>query len=421
MSYRVILFIVLLWIHHASSAQSVIINEFSQGSDGGKEWVELLVVSDGVDMRGWELGDNDDGNWHSIAEFSTHSELGSITQGTIIALFNSGDVDTAITNAGGLDTSFSDKRVILGINNTDFLIDTGPWGGTGGAFANSDGDDTPALRNASDAIIHDMAVTHPSATVSSPGSGKVKYYTGNTVGDVVDDSKWVIASSSSGTPGEPNGGDNSNWVDQSLPVELSSWFAEIRDDAVRLNWTTESEFENQGFIIERKRIQDEEPANSWYELASYVSHLDLNGQGSTTSSSIYFYDDRQISVGETYAYRLLDVDYRGVITRHNEIVITIHEAIESDEIMLHTYPNPSNSGIKIQTELNTVGTPIRIEILNIKGELVKELFSGIPENRHLAKDWDVTDSEFKTVPSGSYIVNVSGENITKSKLLTVIQ
>ena len=37
------------------SAQSVIVNEMSQGSSGNKEWVELLVVTDGTDMRGWEI------------------------------------------------------------------------------------------------------------------------------------------------------------------------------------------------------------------------------------------------------------------------------------------------------------------------------------------------------------------------------
>ena len=34
-----------------------IINEWSQGNGGSKEWVELLVVSGPQDLRGWSLSD----------------------------------------------------------------------------------------------------------------------------------------------------------------------------------------------------------------------------------------------------------------------------------------------------------------------------------------------------------------------------
>ena len=109
-----IVLLAMLWTHESIWSQSVIINEISQGSDGGKEWVELLIVDEGVDLRGWELGDNDDGVWHSIAEFATHSELSNIASGTIMVIYNSGDVDGTIIAAGGEDTTFSDKSVLLG-------------------------------------------------------------------------------------------------------------------------------------------------------------------------------------------------------------------------------------------------------------------------------------------------------------------
>ncbi|MDP6583881.1 MAG: hypothetical protein QF535_04435, partial [Anaerolineales bacterium] len=57
-----------------SSAQSVIVNEMSQGSSSAKEWAELLVITDNTDIRGWELGDNDDGTWHSLVTFTNHSD-----------------------------------------------------------------------------------------------------------------------------------------------------------------------------------------------------------------------------------------------------------------------------------------------------------------------------------------------------------
>ena len=420
-----IVLLAMLWSHESICAQSVIINEMSQGSDGGKEWVELLIIDESVDLRGWELGDFDDGTWHSIAEFTTHSEWSNVARGTIVVIYNSGDVDGTIVSAGGEDTTFSDKSVLLGVNNSSFLTDSGPWGGTAGAFANSDGDDAAAIRNASDQIIHDMAVTHPAATVSSPGSAKVKYYTGNTVGGVIEDINWSVASSSSGTPGEGNGGDNSNWVDQSLPVELSQWFANSTNGEVRLNWTTDSEIENQGFIIERALRQaqgsNSEPVGEWSEIASFTTNPGLSGQGSTSTQHDYSYIDKQVKVGGTYSYRLSDVDYRGNVTQHPELIVSVIDIEENQGFSFTTYPNPSNSGIQLDIRSEEDPQPLRIDILNLRGELVKHLFSATLETNVLNVRWDGTGSDLIPVSSGTYIVNISGSSISLSKAITILQ
>ena len=311
------------------------------------------------------------------------------------------------------------------MNNSSFLSDTGPWGGTAGAFANSDGDDAAAIRNASDQIIHDMAVTHPTATVSSPGSAKVKYYTGNTVGGVVDDINWTVASSSSGTPGEANGGDNSSWVDQSLPVELSQWFASSVHGEVMLNWTTDSEIENQGFIIERTLRQaqgsNSEFIEEWSEIASLTTNLDLLGHGSTSIQHDYSYTDNQVRVGGTYSYRLSDVDYRGNVTQHPELIVSVIDIEENQGFSFTTYPNPSNSGIQLDIRSEEDPQPLRIDILNLRGELVKHLFSATLETNVLNVRWDGTGSDLIPVSSGTYIVNISGSSISLSKAITILQ
>ncbi|MBT7199884.1 MAG: T9SS type A sorting domain-containing protein [Candidatus Marinimicrobia bacterium] len=432
-----IVLLAMLWTHESICAQSVIINEMSQGADGGKEWVELLIVDEGVDLRGWELGDFDDGVWHSIAEFSTHSELSNIASGTIIVIYNSGDVDGPITAAGGEDTTFSDKSVLLGVNNSSFLTDTGPWGGTAGAFANSDGDDAPAIRNASDQIIHDMAVTHPTATVSSPGTAKVKYYTSNSVGDIIDDINWTVANSSSGTPGEANGGDNSNWVDQSLPVELSKWYATSINAKVVLNWVTESEYENQGFIINRAlrphfdelsvtaQGSNSEFIEEWSEIASFTTNSDLMGQGSTSAQSDYSYIDTQVKLGETYSYRLCDVDYRGNVTQHDEIQVTVKDAglkLKPSDVQLHkAFPNPFNPDVNLSFTLEKQVEELSLEIYNIQGTLVQSLSSGYHEIGTHDFRWNVYDNHINAVSSGVYMVRLSAGPVVQIQRVTLLR
>ena len=417
--------LVVVTMQIAVQGQSVIVNEMSQGSDGGKEWVELLVVSDGVDMREWELGDFDDGTWHSIAEFTTHSDWSSLDAGTIIVIYNSGDVDANITSAGGEDTDFTDKSVLIPINNTTYVTDTGPWGSTAGAFSNADGDDCAALRNSSDVIIHDMAVTHGTATVTSPGSGEVKYYTGNTTSGTSNNSNWTEASSTSGTPGTGNGGDNSNWVDSSLPVELSTWAATSSRGHVLLSWTTESEIENQGFIISRIQNSEGSKEEQWQQISSFVTHDELVGHGSTSIRNTYEYVDKNVEIGRTYTYQLSDVDYRGVSFDHPQIQITVSQMDlnpKPAEMQLHSaYPNPFNPEISITYTLDKPADPFSLRIFDLKGALINSLHSGaIPAGIH-TRIWNGRDTNDKAVPAGLYLVQLSTSEMLLTQGITLLR
>lgn len=425
-----IVLLALLWTIQSLWAQSVIINEMSQGSAGGKEWVELLTVDEGVDIRGWELGDNDDGVWHSIAEFSSHSELSNLARGTIIVIYNSGDVDETITAAGGEDTTFSDKSVLLGVNNTSFLTDTGPWGATAGAFANSDGDDAPAIRNASDIIIHDLAVTHPTATISGPGNGKVKYFTGNTTAGLGDNTKWIEAPSTSGTPGVGNGGDNSSWVDSSLPVELTQWAAQVIQGVIQLSWTTDSELENQGFIIERRLTLLDEPTcpecnprvEAWIEIASFCTDENLIGQGSTTNSHEYYFLDQRVETGETYSYRLSDVDYQGAVTLHQAISVTLKEARNTPMLILHkAFPNPFNPEVTLSFDLEQEIYGLALEIYDLTGAFVQQVNGGFYTAGTHEITWDGLDAKGNQAASGVYLVRLAGQNVARMQRVTLLR
>lgn len=403
--------------------QSVIVNEMSQGSDGNKEWVELLVVTDGTDMRGWELGDNDDGTWHSILELTTSSDWSNVAQGTIIVFYNSGDIDGTITAAGGEDTDFSDKKVLIASSNTTYVTDTGGWPGSG-VFGNSDRDDCAAIRNGSDVMIHDMAVTHPSATVESPTSGNVKYYTSNSAGGTSNSSNWTQAASTSGTPGAGNGGDNTTWIDTSLPVELSLFKSAYNYGYVKLYWLTDSEIENQGFILERALRQAQGP-DEWIEIANFGKNPDLLGQGSTTEKTDYSYIDKLVKVGETYSYRLSDVDYRGNITPHPAITVTVlakDEDLKPGKLAMHpAYPNPFNPDVKLSFELNEAVQTLALEIYDLNGALIQTVTSGAHDAGSYDFDWRGQDAAGNLLPSGVYLVRLAGAGEVQIQRITLLR
>jgi endonuclease G, mitochondrial len=100
-------------------AQSVVINKYfnSGGASGTGDVVELLVVQDGLDMRGMIIKDfssnmaNDNGGKY---QFSTDTLWASVRKGTLIVLRN--DNSAADTTVGG-----SDYNLDLGLQNTTYF------------------------------------------------------------------------------------------------------------------------------------------------------------------------------------------------------------------------------------------------------------------------------------------------------------
>ena len=71
--------------------------------------------------------------------------------------------------------------------------------------------------------------------------------------------------------------------DYALPVKLSHFTAHPDKDLIVLEWTTESEFKNLGFILERRQSS----ITDWSEIASYIRNSELMGQGSVSYCTEY--------------------------------------------------------------------------------------------------------------------------------------
>jgi endonuclease I len=203
----------------------VIINEFSQGKDTAKEWVEILVVQNNFNLQNYKLIDNGGGTSLSIT--LSGSGFASLAWGTLIVLYNGGDVDTVITP----DLSYngtSDKSLqISSLNNSGaFAVTrTAGWNSTTGAFTNTLATDVPQLINASGDTVF-------SVPAPAPSGGNFIAYLGNTSSGATVASNWSSPSpAASATPGQPNGGVNTDWIN-SLPVELSYFGTEIESPSV---------------------------------------------------------------------------------------------------------------------------------------------------------------------------------------------
>ena len=163
----------------------VIINEFSQGSNGG-EWVELLVLQD-TSLAFYDIEDAS-GNY---LLFQDDPVWGNVPAGTVVVVYNGANKDPLLPAE---DTNpLDDGRMVLSSLNAAYFDQTTAW---------------PALGNSGDAIFVNDAdnitvaqVAYGSSLAAVPNvgtvaSGRAAYYTGDTEEGITDRANWFVTTAS---------------------------------------------------------------------------------------------------------------------------------------------------------------------------------------------------------------------------------
>jgi hypothetical protein len=202
--------------------------------------------------------------------------------------------------------------------------------------------------------------------------------------------------------GETNNQIDFGYSDQPLPVTLASFRVEKETKGVVIKWITESEIENQGFVIERK----ENSSSEWIEIANYITNFELKGQGTVTYSTEYEYLDKLVYPGNTYEYRLGDIDYNGVVTYHATEMITINlsDKIGTPEAfsVKPAYPNPFNPSTVIEYGLPEIGQ-VNVTIYDILGHSIKTLVNQNQTAGWHSITWNGYNDNGSIVPAGLYL------------------
>jgi hypothetical protein len=147
-------------------------------------------------------------------------------------------------------------------------------------------------------------------------------------------------------------------IEDFVPVELSAFFAITTENGVLLKWTTVTETNNSGFIIERSSNK-----------AEFTEVAFVDGQGTTTNVTDYDYTD-EISKPGKYSYRLKQIDFDGTITYSN----VVESEVEGPQVFVlsQNYPNPFNPSTMISFSL-PVDSYVTIELFNALGEKVEQI------------------------------------------------
>lgn len=194
-------------------------------------------------------------------------------------------------------------------------------------------------------------------------------------------------------------------IDEALPVELTSFTANFKNNSVILNWTTETEVKNFGFEIERKNKDIH--AEVWEKIGF------IKGSGNSNSPKNYSFEDRKINSG-TNLYRLKQIDNDGQYNYSS--TIEVFAAFTPTEYVLEqNYPNPFNPTTTIKYQIPKSGF-VQLKIYNVLGREVAVLVNETKSEGEYSVEFDAGK-----LSSGVYLYKLQTDSYVETKKLTLIK
>ena len=190
-----------------------------------------------------------------------------------------------------------------------------------------------------------------------------------------------------------------------IPVELTSFAGSVTGLDVKLNWSTATELNNNGFEIQRK-------AGKEFATVGFVK-----GNGTSTNNHDYSFTDKQLQTG-LYTYRLKQIDFNGRFEYSSVVEVQVVQGMNYS--LMQNYPNPFNPETAIKYSIPQNGK-VSVKVFNVTGKEImtlvdKEMLAGSYEVK-----WNGKDNTGATVTSGVYFVKLSSGNYVETKKMLFLK
>ena len=210
-------------------------------------------------------------------------------------------------------------------------------------------------------------------------------------------------------PDAPATDNYSYFVDDLIPVELTTFAASTTAEGVRLSWSTATETENLGFHVYRSQAAEGDYAQ--------ISAQMIPGQGNSSEQNNYEFIDKGVEIGTTYFYKLADIDYNGELTMHGPVSVTV-SPMPTEFVLEQNFPNPFNPATTINFALPEANE-VTLAIYTTTGQLVRTLVRGQVSAGNHSVSWNALDDSGARVASGVYLytLKTSSGVLQKKKLI----
>jgi len=177
---------------------------------------------------------------------------------------------------------------------------------------------------------------------------------------------------------------------QNVPAQLQSASVTFRGEGVEIRFELADLTPEETLVLSRAAS----PEGPWIDLEAEMEEL---------TSNVFRYVDASVEPGKTYYYRLDVIDGEGTVRE----LYRGSAVVPSRELVLEqNYPNPFNPSTMISFYLPS-DSPVRLEIFDINGRLVRKLADGaLPAGAH-RRSWDGKNASGERVSSGVYFYRLT--------------
>ena len=191
-----------------------------------------------------------------------------------------------------------------------------------------------------------------------------------------------------------------------LPVELTSFTANVNNNKIELNWQTSTEVNNYGFEIERLKDSKIEKLNVWQKVGF------VNGHGNSNSVKLYSFTDDKVTNGN-YSYRLKQIDINGNYEYSKAVEVSFMKPTEFS--LGQNYPNPFNPVTTIKFSL-PIDEKVVLEVYNTIGQKVATLI-----NQEMSVGYHEANFDASKLTSGIYIYKLNAGSLTSTKKMILMK
>jgi hypothetical protein len=202
---------------------------------------------------------------------------------------------------------------------------------------------------------------------------------------------------------------------QAVPVELTSFTADVHGKQITLSWQTATETNNKGFEIQRivREASFGEDGGQKPEVGDRVGWEDIgfvNGNGTAAEMKSYSFTDNSIYPG-TYKYRLKQIDFDGKYKYSKEIEVSVNAP--ATFALQQNYPNPFNPTTIIQYSIPE-DQHVVLNLYNVLGQKVITLVDGLQKaGKHEVNFNAISGS--RVLASGVYFYKLHAGNQSQIK------
>lgn len=210
---------------------------------------------------------------------------------------------------------------------------------------------------------------------------------------------------------------------ETLPVELSSFDAiATAEDYVNINWTVQSETNISGYFIIRGLQNDIDTA---LMIPAFINAT--NG----AQEHSYTFTDREVATDNIYFYWLQSVEFSLETELFGPTMVKVGNPTGGEAVpvtlgtqLIGNYPNPFNPSTSISFSVANPGQ-VSINIFNVRGQLVKNLYNSFVDanklNQRIDVLWNGRDNDEKEVASGVYYTKMNAGNHSEFKKMLLVK